>query len=71
MKKLLLTISAIAFIAVACGPSEEERAKAQAENEKAVNEKVDALLKSMSADTAAPAVENDTMSTDSTSAETE
>lgn len=71
MKKLLLAMSAIAFIAVACGPSEEERAKAQAENEKAVNEKVDALLKSMSTDTAAPAVEKDTTKADSTTEKSE
>lgn len=46
MKKLLLYSLILSITVLACGPSEEEKAKQQAENAVIVNRKVDELMKS-------------------------
>ena len=45
MKKLLLYSLFLSITVLACGPSDEEKAKQQAENSAIVNRKVNELLK--------------------------
>ncbi|NQV54138.1 MAG: hypothetical protein HQ500_13210 [Flavobacteriales bacterium] len=75
MKKLLLSLTVLALIASACGASDEDRAKAQAENEKAVNEKVNELLESIPTEAAATsdsvAIDMDSAAADTTAAPVE
>ncbi len=65
----------LALTVSACGTSDEDRAQAQAENEKAVNEKVNALLESIPSEAIAPsdsvAVNKDSTSSDSTTSPAE
>ena len=47
MKKLLLLSAILAITAIACGPSEEEQAKAQAENAATVDRKVNEIMEKL------------------------
>jgi hypothetical protein len=68
MKKLLLLSAILAITAIACGPSAEEKAKAQAENAATVDRKVNEIMEKLEkeAQVAEPEVmENDSAAVDS------
>ena len=51
MKKLFRSAVILSVILAACGPTAEEKAAAQAENEALVNEKIDEIMQNMEPDT--------------------
>lgn len=71
MKKLLLYSLFLSITVLSCGPSEEERAKQQAENAVIVDRKVNELMKSFesqNSEVETPVV-SDSIAIDSLSAE--
>ena len=64
---LIPALLVMAVMLQSCGPSEEERQKLQAENERIINEKVDEIMQKLDAPKAA-AIEVDSVSSDSTTA---
>ncbi|MEX2595399.1 MAG: hypothetical protein WEC59_00610, partial [Salibacteraceae bacterium] len=54
MKKLLLIVIILAAWVVSCGPSEQERAARQLENEQKINKKVDEIMQKLEASSSKP-----------------
>ncbi|MDP4934534.1 MAG: hypothetical protein NWR30_07480 [Salibacteraceae bacterium] len=67
MKKLLLLSAILAITAIACGPSAEEQAKAQAENAATVDRKVNEIMEKLEKE--AKAAEPEVMESDSAAAD--
>ncbi|MDP4763089.1 MAG: hypothetical protein NWR97_05475 [Salibacteraceae bacterium] len=67
MKKLLLLSAILAITAIACGPSAEEQAKAQAENAATVDRKVNEIMEKLEKE--AKAAEPEVMENDSAAAD--
>lgn len=67
MKKLLLICAVLAITVIACGPSDEEKAKAQAENAATVDRKVNEIMEKLEKE--AKVAEPEVMENDSTAAD--
>lgn len=67
MKNLLLIFAVLSITVIACGPSDEEKAKAQAENAATVDRKVNEIMQKLEKE--AKATEPEVMEVDSTAAD--
>ena len=67
MKKLLLIFAVLAITVIACGPSDEEKAKAQAENAATVDRKVNEIMEKLEKE--AQEAEPEVMESDSATAD--
>ena len=57
MKNLLLICAVLSITVIACGPSEEEKAKAQAENAATVDRKVNEIMEKLEKETKAAQID--------------